>query len=171
MLSFDIRTLSREAATVDDVIAANDAVWLDDDSLPAGEGIRVTGRLSQAGSDRYYFSGHLSGVTKQECRRCLTPTEAAVDADVHVLFADTGEDLDDPDVYPVGGDRSDEIDLLPALREQWLLEVPAFLVCRPECKGLCPKCGADLNAGKCDCTPESDARWEALRKLRDAKND
>ena len=98
-------------------------------------------------------------MTQQECRRCLTPTEETVDADVHVLFADTGEDLDDPDVYPVGGDRRDEIDLLPALREQWLLEVPAFLVC-----------GADLNAGKCDCTPESDARWEALRKLRDAND-
>ena len=170
MLSFDIRTLAREAATVDDVIAADDTVWLDDDSRPSSEGIRVTGRLSQAGTDRYYFSGHLFGVTQQECRRCLTPTEATVDADVHVLFADTGEDLDDPDVYPVGGDRSDEIDLLPALREQWLLEVPAFLVCRPDCKGLCPKCGADLNAGKCDCTPESDARWEALRKLRDAND-
>lgn len=170
MLSFDIRTLAREAATVDDVIAADDAVWLDDDSRPSSEGIRVTGRLSQAGSDRYYFSGHLSGVTQQDCRRCLTPTEATVDADVHVLFAETGEDVDDPDVYPVGGDRRDEIDLLPALREQWLLEVPAFLVCRPDCKGLCPKCGADLNAGTCDCTPESDARWEALRKLRDAND-
>ena len=168
MLSFDIRTLAREAATVDAVIPADDAVWLDEDSRPAGEGIRVTGRLSQAGTDRYYFSGHIAGVTQQECRRCLTPTEAAVDAEVHALFAEGDAHEDDPDVYPVGGVRSDEIDLRPALREQWLLEAPAFLVCRPDCKGLCPKCGADLNLGACGCAPETDARWEALRKLRGA---
>jgi uncharacterized protein len=170
MLSFDIRSLAREAATVDAVIRADDAVWLDEDFRPAGEGVRVTGRLSHAGTGRYYFSGHLSGVTQQDCRRCLTPTEASVDAEVHAIFAEPGghEDEDDPDVYPVGGDRSDEIDLRPALREQWLLEVPAFLVCRPDCKGLCPKCGADLNAGACGCAPETDERWAALRKLRDA---
>ncbi len=168
MLSFDVRSLAREAATVETVLRSDDAVWLHDDARPAGEGIQVTGRLSMAGTGRYYFSGHLSGVTQQDCRRCLRPTEATVDAEVHALFAETGEDEEDPDVYPVGDERRDEINLRPALREQWLLEAPAFLVCRPDCKGLCPTCGTDLNDGACGCAPESDARWEALRKLRDA---
>jgi uncharacterized protein len=169
MLSFDIRSLEHEAATVDAVLPPGDGVWLEQDILrPVGEGVRVTGRLSAAGSGRYYFSGHFSGETQQECRRCLTPSASSVVAEVHVLFAATGgEDDDDPDVFPLGGARGEVIDLRPALREQWLLEVPPFLECRPDCKGLCPRCGADLNSGSCKCTPESDARWDALRKLRD----
>lgn len=170
MLSFDVRSLEREAATVDAVLPATDGVWMEEDILrPVGEGVRVTGRLSSAGSDRYYFSGHLSGATAQECRRCLTPTQSVVEADVHVLFAAPGgEDDDDPDVFLLEGARGDMIDLTPAVREQWLLEVPRFAECRPDCKGLCLKCGADLNAGACGCAPEPDARWDALRKIRDA---
>jgi uncharacterized protein len=170
MLSFDIRSLEREAAAVDAVLPANDDVWIEEDVLrPVREGVRVTGRLSSAGSGRYYFSGHLSGVTQQECRRCLVAVESEVDADVHVLFAEPGgEDEDDPDVYPLEGARGDLIDLRQAVREQWLLEVPAFSVCRPDCRGLCPKCGADLNAGACGCAPDIDDRWDALRKIRDA---
>lgn len=170
MLSFDIRSLEREAATVDAVLPSNDPVWLEQDNVrPMGDGIRVTGRLSAAGSERYYFSGHLSGVTQQECRRCLAPAQSTVDADVHVLFAAAGgEDDDDPDVYLLDGKQGDVIDLRPAVREQWLLEVPSFAECRPDCKGLCLTCGADLNAGPCGCVPATDPRWDALRKIRDA---
>lgn len=169
MLSFDIRSLEREAAVVSGVLPSDDGVWMEGDTpLPVGDGIRVTGRLSAAGTGRYYFSGHLSGTVRQECRRCLVEVESGVDSQVQVLFgALGGEDDDDPDVYPVGSASGDVIDLRPAVREQWLLEVPPFSVCRPECKGLCPKCGADLNAGTCGCAPGTDDRWEALRKLRD----
>jgi len=168
MLSFDIRSLEYEAAAVSGVLPPDDGVWMEGDfPLPVGEGVRVTGRLAAAGKGRYYFSGHLAGVTQAECRRCLTPFQSEVSAEVHVLFASgDGEDDEDPDVFPVGGAAGDEIDLRPAVREQWLLEVPAFSVCRPDCKGLCPKCGADLNAGACECAPETDHRWEALRQLR-----
>lgn len=170
MLSFDIRSLDYESATVDAVLPANDDVWMEEDILrPVGEGVRVIGRLSAAGSGRYYFSGQLSGATAQECRRCLTPMESPVVAEVHVLFAAPGgEDDDDPDVFPLGGAQGNVIDLRSAVREQWLLEAPPFAVCRPDCKGFCPKCGANLNAGACGCAPVTDARWEALRKLRDA---
>ena len=58
----------------------------------------------------------------------------------------------------------------PALREQWLLAVPAFAQCRVDCKGLCPTCGADLNAGACDCAPVTDSRWDTLRKVRGQSN-
>ena len=169
MLSFDIRSLDQEAATVEAVLPSDDDVWLEEDILrPAGDGVRVTGRLSSAGSGRYYFSGHLSGETRQECRRCLAPAQETVTGEVQVLFAEPGgEDDGDPDVFPLGGTRGDVIDLRPAVREQWLLDVPPFLVCRPDCKGLCPRCGADLNAGACGCAPEPDARWDALRTLRD----
>ena len=49
-------------------------------------------------------------------------------------------------------DRTRELDLRPSVREQWLLAVPSFVLCREDCKGLCPHCGADLNLGPCGCT-------------------
>jgi len=169
MLSFDIRSLASKAVQVDGVLAADDPVWQDDDPRPSSP-IRVTGRLSAAGGERYYFSGHFEGEVSGECRRCLTHVTESVEEDAQLLFveADT-EGADDPDVYVVDP-RAYELDLRPALREQWLLAVPAFVQCREDCKGLCPTCGTDLNTGACDCAPVTDSRWDALRKVRGQSN-
>jgi len=169
MLSFDIRSLASKAAHVDGLLAANDPVWQDEDTRPSTP-VRVTGRLSAAGADRYYFSGHLEGEAAAECRRCLTDVTVSIAEDIQLLFveADT-EGADDPDVYVIDS-RAHELDMRPALREQWLLLVPAFAQCRDDCKGLCPTCGADLNAGACDCASATDSRWDALRKVRGQSN-
>ena len=163
MLSFDRSSLETKAARVDGKLASNDPVWLDEDPRPV-DGVVVTGRLSSAGEERFYFSGHMSGEVEDECRRCLTPTQARVDEDLHLLFADaTDEESDESDVYMLEP-RATTVDLRPALREQWLLAVPGFALCREDCKGLCPRCGADLNLGPCGCTPRIDPRWAALRR-------
>jgi uncharacterized protein len=169
MLSFDIRSLASKAVHVDGAVAANDPVWHDEDTRPS-KPVHVTGRLSAAGADRYYFSGHLDGEAAAECRRCLTDVSVSISEDIQLLFveADT-EGADDPDVYVIDS-RAHELDMRPALREQWLLAVPAFAQCRDDCKGLCPTCGADLNAGACDCAPATDSRWAALRKVRGQSN-
>ena len=169
MLSFDIRSLAAKAMHVDGELAANDPVWRDEDTRPSTP-VHVTGRLSAAGADRYYFSGHLEGEAAAECRRCLTDVTVSIAEDIQLLFveADT-EGADDPDVYVIDS-RAHELDMRPALREQWLLAVPAFAQCRVDCKGLCPTCGADLNAGACDCAPVTDSRWETLRNVRGQSN-
>jgi uncharacterized protein len=169
MLSFDIRSLASKAEHVDGFLAADDPVWREDDTRPSAP-VHVVGRLSAAGGERYYFSGHLEGEAAAECRRCLTDVTMSVAEDVQLLFveADT-EGADDPDVYVVDPQAHD-LDLRPALREQWLLAVPAFAECRDDCKGLCPTCGADLNAGACECAPATDSRWETLRKVRGQSN-
>lgn len=169
MLSFDIRSLASKAEHVDGFLAADDPVWREDDTRPSAP-VHVVGRLSAAGGERYYFSGHLEGEAAAECRRCLTDVTMSVAEDVQLLFveADT-EGADDPDVYVVDPQAHD-LDLRPALREQWLLAVPAFAECRDDCKGLCPTCGADLNAGTCECAPATDSRWETLRKVRGQSN-
>jgi uncharacterized protein len=166
MLSIDIRTLESQAVQVEGALGADDPVWAEGDVRPA-DGIRVTGRLSRAGAGRFYFSGHFAGRLTTECRRCLAEAEAHVEDDVHVVFAERGdvEVDDDPDVFHLDP-RASAIDLRPVIREQWLLGVPAFVECRPDCRGLCPTCGADLNAGPCACPPATDGRWDALRKLR-----
>ena len=157
MLSFPTQVLSAGAVLVDGKLDPDDKVWLEGDQRPAAEGVIVAGRLSSAGPGRFYFSGTLKGSVTLECRRCLVEVDAKVDADTHVLFADdSAVDEDDPDVLPISQGRSgSEIDLRPAVRQEWLLEVPALVLCRPACKGLCPKCGANLNQGACACARKS----------------
>ena len=163
MLSFDIRSLRERAVTVNAEIGPDDPVWQPDDLRPDGP-VRVTGRVSSAGEGRFYWHGRVDGKVALDCRRCLTETTAAVSDEVHLIFAEDG-DPDDPDVYAIDPDAR-ELDLRPAVREHWLLEAPGFALCRPDCKGLCPTCGTDLNAGDCNCPPVTQSRWDALRKHR-----
>ena len=165
MLSFDIRSLESHAAVVDEQLSADDAVWEEGDPKPEGA-VHVTGRLSAAGPGRFYWHGRIEGDVALPCSRCLTDTRVHVSDEAHVIFAEGGDDdIDDPDVYLLDpNDR--ELDLRPALREEWLLVAPLYAVCREDCQGLCPHCGRDLNAGSCDCEDKSaDPRWDALRKL------
>lgn len=164
MLSFDIRALDSKAAQVDGLLDPDDAVWQEGDPLPSAP-VHATGRLSTAGSGKYFWSGAIEGTLVLPCRRCLADVTAAVNETVHLVFADADEDeADDPDVYPVDP-RAAMLDLRPAVREQWLLNAPAYVLCREDCQGLCPTCGTDLNAGRCDCPPAGDARWDALRAI------
>jgi len=78
--------------------------------------------------------------------------EIAVQSDLHALFADASdENADEPDVLPLG-EGGLTVDLRPAVREQWVLETAVLPLCRPECLGFCPTCGADRNAGPCTCS-------------------
>jgi uncharacterized protein len=165
MLSFDIRSLESHAAVVDAELSADDAVWVEGDPKPEGA-IHVTGRLSAAGPRRFYWHGRIEGDVALPCRRCLADASAHVTDDAHLIFADPGdEDTDDPDVYQLDP-RATELDLRPAIREQWLLVAPSLALCREDCKGLCPRCGTDLNAESCDCAPAADSRWEGLKKVQ-----
>ena len=162
MLSFDIRAIETHAIDVEGDLDANDPLWKEGDIRPDAA-VHVTGRLHSAGEGRFYFTGLISGAVSSECRRCLTPVSADVSEETHVFFADAGTDeTGDPDVY-VLDPRTPELDLQPAMREQWLLSAPAWHLCRDDCKGLCPTCGADLNAGPCSCAAAADPRWAALR--------
>jgi len=163
MLSFDLRSLRERAVSVDAEIGPDDPVWQTEDPRPAGP-IRVSGRLSAAGAGRFYWHAQIGGSVALECRRCLRDTTADVHDEVHLIFAEAGEP-DDPDVYAIDPAARD-LDLRPAVREQWLLNAPGYALCRPDCKGLCPTCGADLNARECGCAPVTQSRWDSLRKHR-----
>src|SRR6185295_15217641 len=135
------------------------------DVRPAGP-VQVSGRLSAAGAGRFYWHGRIAGSVEAPCRRCLAEARADVSDECYVIYVGEGAgtpDEDDPDVFRL--DRgARELDLRPAIREAWLLAAPGFVLCRPDCKGLCPRCGADLNLGPCACPPQTDSRWDALRK-------
>jgi uncharacterized protein len=77
--------------------------------------------------------------------------EQVLDEAVEVVFSADPDLLDDPSVYPLDV-RASTVDLGQAVREELVLRVETFPLCRPDCAGLCPTCGADLNAGPCGCT-------------------
>ena len=157
MLRFDIRALESKAVAVDDELPADDAVWTEDDPLPV-EAVRARGRLASAGSGRFLWSGHIAGDARVECRRCLTDLTVPVEDEVHLLFAEAGDEtVDDPDVYQFDP-RARELDLGPAVREQWVLAVPRYSLCRDDCRGLCARCGANLNTEQCTCARPAEAR-------------
>jgi uncharacterized protein len=167
MLSFDIRSLTEHAVTVDDTLSADDPVWVEGDAVPS-QPIRIKGRLSPAGPGRFYWHGTIEGDVALACRRCLGEASGHVAEEAHLIFAEDGsEDVaEDPDVFLLDP-RASELDLRPAVREQWLLNVPGYALCRDDCKGLCPTCGAELNLGPCRCAEASaDPRWAALHKAR-----
>lgn len=128
------------------------------------EPVRVQGRLSNVGPGEYYWSARLTTRVATSCRRCLRDVTVEVEAPLEALFT---EDATSPDssarVIPA---RAAVLDLGEPIREELILAVPEFVVCRDDCRGLCPRCGKDLNTGPCSCAPERDARWAALESLR-----
>jgi uncharacterized protein len=125
----------------------------------------VGGRLQATGEGRFYWHGTLATIVRGECRRCLAPVAVPLSADVGALFTQDPEALEDPDSYPLAPDAT-EIDVTPAVREELILAVPGYVLCREDCRGLCPRCGQDLNAGPCGCAPAAEPRWQALESLK-----
>ena len=165
MLQVDLRELARgPCATVGELPA--------DDPLFAGLGsslarpVVVSGRLQEIGEGRFYWHGSLSTVVYGECPRCLTAVTLPVAVDIGALFSQDPESEDDPDTYPLLRDAT-VVDVTPAVREELVLAAPTFLLCREDCRGLCPRCGQDLNAGPCECRPATDSRWQGLAALKD----
>ncbi len=96
------------------------------------------------------------------CRRCSVPVTGDLHLKVHERYRDQ-EGLVDEETYPI---EQDFIDLSPLVHDAVFLELPLAPLCRPDCKGLCAQCGADLNEGECDCPPPLDPRWATLDALR-----
>lgn len=112
-------------------------------------------------------SGTVEAPWRGECRRCLRPVTGVLRCEVRELYRPpghvAGED-DDEETYPLVGEQ---LDLTPMVRDAVLLDLPLAPLCRPDCAGLCPTCGADLAEGECGCAGTAvDPRWGALDVLR-----
>ena len=113
-------------------------------------------------------SADITAPWKGECRRCLVPVTGQLHAHVRELYRPHSRDPEpDEDTYPLAGEM---LDLQPLVRDALLLELPLAPLCSEECRGLCPTCGADLNAGDCQCTAApSDPRWSVLDVLKERR--
>lgn len=118
-------------------------------------------------------TAQVSGTERLPCSRCLRETEEPVKAQLEEEFfatvdAVTGARLprpEDPEAFVI--DDRQTLDLEEPLRQSWMLDLPMQPLCRPDCRGLCPRCGADLNLGPCECAPGVDERWSALGALKE----
>jgi uncharacterized protein len=164
MLQIDLRELANGPVDTQAEVAALDPMFEGLEISLRGP-VRVRGRLQATGEGRYFWHGSLATEVGGECRRCLKPVVVAVTADVGALFTREADAVEDPDAYPLPA-HATEVDLRPAVREELALAVPRYVVCRDDCRGLCPQCGKDLNAGPCGCAPAGDPRWRALADLK-----
>ena len=166
MLKVDLRELAQAGAVETRGELAQDDAAIAETGITLKQPVSVTGRLQAIGDGRFYWQGKVHTVVQGECRRCLTPVASPVDLDIGALFAQDQDALEDPDAYAVAADAT-EVDVTPAVREELVLAAPRFVLCRDDCKGLCPQCGKDLNSGPCGCAPTTDQRWQPLQALKD----
>lgn len=125
-----------------------------------GEEVRVRGRIA----------------TEVEllCDRCAAPQRAPLEVEFDTRFvpqAAVASETDNVELLTedmgLAAYEGDSLDVDELVREQILLALPSRNLCREDCKGLCQKCGADLNAGDCSCEQgETDPRWAALADFK-----
>lgn len=139
----------------------------------------------------FFLTGHLGYDQSLICTRCLTSFTDSVEADVELLLLveerPHGREAGEEDGRREGeaGSTAEEVELEeedlgvltlteetfdtdPILFEQLQLNIPMKPLCRLECKGLCPICGADRNEEECSCTDQTtDPRWQVLAGLKE----
>jgi uncharacterized protein len=116
------------------------------------------------------IAGTVTAPWRGECRRCLRPVLGDLAVDVREIYeprrgirAEAASIEAEEETYPLVGDQ---LDLMPLARDAVLLNLPNVPLCREDCAGLCPQCGADRNEGDCACRqPSLDPRWAALDVL------
>ena len=98
------------------------------------------------------------------CDRCASDFDQDVEIPIDVVLVRefVNEENEDEWVFPLEGDNADLEDIV---RTVFVLNMDTKLLCKPDCAGLCCRCGKNLNDGPCDCEKEIDPRLAALKQL------
>ena len=125
----------------------------------------LEGQLKNIGGGIIRFIGTLDMQVRMACSRCTKDTDLPLHATIeqrYIADRQQGEiEDDDIEIY-----ENELIDLSELVDSEISMAVPMKVLCREDCKGLCPICGKDLNEGSCDCEQEDiDPRWDALKSL------
>lgn len=132
------------------------------DELAVEGAVKTVGRMSNAG-DVLLLEATMSAQVRRTCGRCLKEFTAVTKAEVVEKFYPAGAENIEQDAFVYD---SDVIDITEPLREGLLLAEPMQALCKQDCRGLCPVCGADLNDDDCGCERFSvDPRLAALKQF------
>jgi uncharacterized protein len=156
---------------------AAEEVELDEEGARLVSDAAVEGRASRKG-EQVRLRGTIKTEVEILCDRCAAPerTPLAVEFDTSFIPREVetakAENVElTPEDLLLSAYDGGAVDLDELVREQIVLALPSRHLCKEDCKGLCQKCGADLNAGSCSCEQgEIDPRWSALAGLKDDKN-
>jgi uncharacterized protein len=178
-MEFKVNELEREPAEFD-LRLAQGAINYGEEGEQAGE--LVTSGLAEVIHEHrgpkeivadIRLRGRCAGRFLISCARCIEPVEVPIVAEFDLVFRPLEADADAPErsitasETEIGYYQGDGLLLEDVLREQVLLSLPVRTLCKPDCKGLCPRCGANRNLQPCSCDQgPNDPRWEALTELR-----
>jgi uncharacterized protein len=178
-MEFKVSELEREPIDFDLELAPG--------AVDLGEEAEQTGQLAAAGHAEVLhehrgpkdivadirLKGHFEGKFQVPCARCVEPVDIPLAADFDLIFRPAAADAEATErsitapETEIGYYQGDSLLLEDVLREQVLLSLPVRTLCKPDCKGLCPRCGENRNSQVCSCeVGPSDPRWEALAGLR-----
>lgn len=131
--------------------------------------VAITVRIEKLAS-QVRIKGEIVAEVKCTCARCAAPIVKTIRAPVDAYFVPE-KHRGDPEINDEDEGfatyRGEEIDFADHLRGQLALYYPMRFLCREDCKGICQRCGADLNNEPCKCAAAAgDPRWDALKKLK-----
>ena len=130
--------------------------------LPIAGKIRIDGEMSNVG-DVLLLQARVSASVSRMCSRCLKEFKADSSAEVVEKFYLSGSPGVEKDAYVY---EADIVDITEPLRESLLLAEPLKVLCKEDCLGICPVCGADRNIHPCNCdTGTIDPRLAALKQF------
>jgi len=131
----------------------------------------VAGLVENTGRG-FSLDGQVTGTVRLRCSRCLKEYAVALDERVTLRLVPASQAPRDEETQLSRDDLDVRyyeelvVDLAELATEQVQLAAPLKPLCREECQGLCPRCGADLNQGFCACPRATDSRWTPLLEWR-----
>lgn len=140
-------------------------------SVPLLSPVKARLRLGKVGSE-VLAQGEVTTRMELQCSRCLRNFPKDMDMNINVVYHPV-EELSGEEKHEVREDeldtgfyKDDELDIQDLVMEQILLNIPMKPLCSESCRGICPKCGADMNVNPCRCEQkETDPRLAVLKKL------
>jgi len=169
---FDIQVLEKRKIRFEHAFAPGSLNFLDESLKQIGD-LHASGEtelLDPFGVREIRIRGALRGEVEVFCARCLDPIAVPVSAPMDLFYRPMSQIAKDEEVaiseeeteigfYEAGG-----LELADVVREQVLVGLPMRSVCREDCRGICPVCGANRNHNPCSCRESfTDSRWDALR--------
>lgn len=132
-------------------------------SYPVSEPVRAQGVVRNT-AGVLLMKGNVTTTIHGICDRCAAPFSRDIDFPIDAVLVTelSSEENEDEWVFPLVGDSADLDDIV---RTVFVLNLDSKLLCKDDCKGLCCRCGKNLNNGNCTCEKERDPRLAALRQL------
>ena len=136
-------------------------------SYPVSEPVLAEGTVRNT-AGVLVMQGQISTRIHGTCDRCASDFDRDVNIPIDVVLVTemANEENEDEWVFPLEGDSADLDDIV---RTVFVLNLDSKLLCKEDCKGLCHRCGKNLNDGPCNCQKELDPRFAALKQLLENK--